>query len=491
MKKVTKTLISGLIFAALTSGAYADNNIKIENMHTRSGDFAFETSVLNGIPTEESSKKLFNLMDFQRATQAYIWSIPLTSNYAWKAAYEKMGSEDGQITYVASHQSKLGGLTYNTSTPYAITWFNVEKEPVVVNIPTDELRGAVHTMWQIGIAQMTKPGTYVIKAKGSETPKNLPKDAVVLESDTNYVFFGVRLMAKTEKQRMTDLESMSITHLDGKPLSDRGVNFPKKGLDAKHPRGMEFWQVLNEAIQTEPVAERDRMMHDMLRPLGIEKGKPFEPNAEQVKIMKEAVVLGEAMTKNIDFNKTGRLHQSEYGPEGNRWEVATASTPNQDRAYGMDLDGRAAWFYEAVTNDIAMHGFENGGWGQIYLDNYRDGEGYGLNGSNHYTLTLDGDVNYADLFWTITVYNVENRAIIDNSIQRADVGSNVPGTVKDADGNYTFHFSPTKPEGVNEANWVQTRPDENWFVYFRAYSPSKAFVEQKPETILPNFKHVK
>lgn len=72
MKKVTKTLISGLIFAALTSSAYADNNIKIENMHTRSGDFAFETSVLNGIPTEESSKKLFNLMDFQRATQAYI-----------------------------------------------------------------------------------------------------------------------------------------------------------------------------------------------------------------------------------------------------------------------------------------------------------------------------------------------------------------------------------------------------------------------------------
>ncbi|MEZ9892214.1 DUF1214 domain-containing protein, partial [Vibrio lentus] len=57
-------------------------------------------------------------------------------------------------------------------------------------------------------------------------------------------------------------------------------------------------------------------------------------------------------------------------------------------------------------------------------------------------------------------------------------------------GNYTFHFSPTKPKGVNEANWVQTREDENWFVYFRAYSPSKAFVEQQPETLLPNFKRV-
>ncbi len=95
-----------------------------------------------------------------------------------------------------------------------------------------------------------------------------------------------------------------------------------------------------------------------------------------------------------------------------------------------------------------MHGFENGGWGQIYLDNYRDDNGNGLNGSNHYTLTLDGDVNFADLFWTITVYNVENRAIIDNQIERADVGSNIEGTVKDAQGNYTFHFSPTKASMV-------------------------------------------
>ena len=48
-------------------------------------------------------------------------------------------------------------------------------------------------------------------------------------------------------------------------------------------------------------------------------------------------------------------------------------------------------------------------------------------------------------------------------------------------------FSPEKPEGAAEANWVQTNPGENWFVYFRAYSPSKAFVNQAQETILPNF----
>ncbi|MEZ9417735.1 DUF1254 domain-containing protein, partial [Vibrio sp. 10N.286.49.E1] len=88
---------------------------------------------------------------------------------------------------------------------------NVEKEPVVIEIPTNELRGAVHTMWQIGISQMTEPGVYVVKAKGSETPRNLPKGAKVFESDTNNVFFGVRLMAKSEQQRMKDLEALKIT----------------------------------------------------------------------------------------------------------------------------------------------------------------------------------------------------------------------------------------------------------------------------------------
>ena len=140
----------------------------------------------------------------------------------------------------------------------------------------------------------------------------------------------------------------------------------------KHPRGMVYWKLLNEAIQNEPVHERDRIMHDMLRPLGIEKDKTFSLDERQKTLLDEAVIVGEIMTKNIDFSKTGRLEQSEYGPEGNRWEIATASKPDQDRGYGMDLDGRAAWFYEAVTNDIAMHGMDNGGWGQVYLDNYWD-----------------------------------------------------------------------------------------------------------------------
>ena len=477
--------------ASVVENGFEKDGRKYQAIETRIGKLTFENDYLQGIPTKDTTEIVFDAIDFQRASQAYIWSIPMTSFYAWKQSLYDMGGEDGQIHYFESYDSKLGGLTYNTSTPYVISFFNVATQPTLITIPTKEVRGAVHSAWQIGLSQMTEQGQYLIIPKGSEIPDAAPKGAKVVYSDSNYVFFGVRLMAKSQQQRMNDLNNIKITDITGKPLSIKGVHKPKLGLDGKHPRGLSFWNNLNIAIQTEPVHERDRIMHDMLRPLGLEKGKPFEPTARQKQILEEATVVGEIMTKSIDFSKTARLPQSKYGPEGNYWEIASASTPEQKRGYGMDLDGRAAWFYEAVTNDIAMHGMENGGWGQVYLDNYRDSNGNGHDGGKHYTLTIDGDVNYAKSFWTVTAYNVENRALINNKIKRADVGSNIQGIEKDGNGDYVFHFSPKKPKGVAKVNWVQTNSNENWFVYFRAYSPSSEFIAQKPEAILPNFIEVK
>ncbi|MEE8576702.1 MAG: DUF1214 domain-containing protein [candidate division Zixibacteria bacterium] len=479
-----------LTAAAATDSSTSDDGRKLQVLNTRIGELVFENDYLVGIPTEDTRDKIFDEIDFQRASQAYIWSVPMTNFYSWKQSFYDMGGEDGQIHYFEDYDSKLGGLTYNTSTPYVTAFFNVAEQPTLIVIPTNEVRGAVSNVWQVGLSQMTEPGQYLIIPKGSEVPADAPQDATVVESDTNYVFLGIRLMAESEQQRALDLDNIEITDIHGNPLSDKAINRPKIGLDGKIVRGLAFWEILNTAIQTEPVHERDRIMHDMLRPLGIEKGKPFQPDDRQKEILEEAVIMGEIMAKNIDFSKTGRLEQAEYGPEGNRWEIATASTPEQDRGYGMDLDGRAAWFYEAVTNDIAMHGMVNGGWGQVYVDNYRDGNGNGLDGGNHYTLTIEGDVDYAETFWTVTVYNIENRAIINNDSKSADVGSNIPGTQRNENGDYVFHFAPSKPDGVTEANWVQTNPGQNWFVYFRAYSPTPEFVSQAPETILPNFVEV-
>ena len=43
-----------------------------------------------------------------------------------------------------------------------------------------------------------------------------------------------------------------------------------------------------------PSIERDRMILGMLQPLGIEKGKPFNPDARQKQILTEAAQVGES-----------------------------------------------------------------------------------------------------------------------------------------------------------------------------------------------------
>src|SRR4029077_1043711 len=81
-----------------------------------------------------------------------------------------------------------------------------------------------------------------------------------------------------------------------KPDPDKFANFTTM------PRGMKYWEQLAEVIQREPVEDRDRFFMAMLRPLGIEKGKPFQPDERQKKILTEGAFIGEAMAKANTFD---------------------------------------------------------------------------------------------------------------------------------------------------------------------------------------------
>ena len=65
---ITAALLSAL---AISSGqAETPDSVK-----TRIGDLAFE----QGFPTEETTRKVFDEIDYQRAVQAYLWAYPAVS----------------------------------------------------------------------------------------------------------------------------------------------------------------------------------------------------------------------------------------------------------------------------------------------------------------------------------------------------------------------------------------------------------------------------
>ena len=59
-------------------------------------------------------------------------------------------------------------------------------------------------------------------------------------------------------------------------------------FDSTIPYDLRFFQTLDRFVQREPWYERDRVMIYQLTMIGIEKGKPFNPDAGTQKILSDA-----------------------------------------------------------------------------------------------------------------------------------------------------------------------------------------------------------
>ncbi|MBV8137570.1 MAG: DUF1254 domain-containing protein [Deltaproteobacteria bacterium] len=171
--------------------------------------------------------------------------------------------------------------------------------------------------------------------------------------------------------------------------------------------------------------------------------------------------------------------QAEY-VKGSQWEIATVSPPDQRRETYDELDGRAAWFYEAVTNDPALMS-TTPGKDQIYLGAYKDADGAWLDGAQNYILRVPANAPAAT-FWSVTIYDVSTRALIANKQQIADKSSRMD-LIKNVDGSVDIYFGTEAPKGM-EANWIPTVRGKAWFAYFRFYSPTKPYFDRS--WVLPN-----
>jgi len=475
------TLLGGIVAVLLTSSP-----IQAETLKTPIGSLEFTHDFANGYPTDATVKKLYDARDFQRACQAYLWAIPIVSMAQWQHEHmATLGAENGQIVFIESYRDRVGGLTYNATTPYVLPFIDMSDGPFVAVLPEGEVRGSAHDMWQIAITQLTEPGKYLFVGPGQEVPKDAKAEGYkVAKSPTNSLLLGIRLMATERDERMKQLGQIEIyPYAERKNPRPRGYITPNgKAWLAAQPRGLTYWKRLADVINREPIFERDRFFMAMLKPLGIEKGKPFKPTKRQKLILTQATLVGEAMAKANDFAK--RMDEAHY-VDGLHWHFATVANPDQRAEYYDQLDERAAWLYEAVTNDPAMHG-QKTGKGQIYLGTYKDKDGDWLDGGKNYVLHVPPDVP-AEVFWSITLYDVDTRCLLQNKQEIADRSSRMD-LIKNKDGSVDIYMGPDAPKG-KEKNWIPTVAGKAWFPYFRLYSPKQAFMDRS--WVLPDIERLK
>lgn len=246
------------------------------------------------------------------------------------------------------------------------------------------------------------------------------------------------------------------------------------------PRGLAFWEMLHHGVNGEVVQERDRHFMYWLRTLGIERGRPFEPNERQRRILEDSAKVGEVMAKTLVYSERleGVLRQ-------NNWRFILGGDwgdgiKNSQRMRDYDIfDPRARYCYEAVTTSPAMT-IPRPGTAQGYLGKFEDEDGVRLHGGDRYVIRINGPVPAA-LFWSVVIYDADTRCIIDNrhgaAGGKATVGSRTPGLRTNADGSYYVLLGPDEPPPGWEANYVQTLPGRGWFPYFRAYGAEAEFFD--------------
>ena len=433
-----------------------------------------------GLPTQKGIQQLFEIQDFQRATQLYQWAVPAIGTMGWhraSIANGKIGETDWVI--YDDYVPRQGILTPNTEVSYVMAFPDLARTgPLVLDYAPGKIAGIVMDYWQRPLFDygLTGPekgatgGKLLILGPGYNAPDETAGYHVV-HMPTRFGFIGYRVLDRSEKDKLTPLNKLY-------PYSERNNPSPPRVIAARkdytqsHPRGLAYWEAVNELIQRETVEERDRFFYAMLRDLGMEKGKPFAPDDRQTMLLEDAALLGEEITKVVVYEK--RFIGNYYRPNA-RWQFALVLDPDQRQDNYDELDERTDWFYEAIASSYAMI-TKTPGVGSIYLSTYRDKDGDWLDGTKSYRLRIAPNPPMQQ-FWAVSVYDIDTRNLFRNEALKAEVSSRTPGLQSNADGSVDVYFGPTAPGG-KEANWVQTVPDKFWFPYFRLYAPTQAYFDR-------------
>lgn len=434
------------------------------------------------LPARSAVTGLFNELDFQQATQAYLWALPLVAYAQWqKETYDKFGAHSGDIVVYTTWKDKLGILTANATTPYILGFAELDKSgPLVIDMPAGPTAGGVGDFWQRALIDMgqTGPdkgrgGKYLIIPPGGKAPEEV-KGYFVAQSETNNILVGFRVLEPDPGKAKAIIGKIRMYpwRERANPPAQRVLTPGGKDWSGTQPDGMVYWQLLHEIIQHEPVNERDRFYMAMLASLGIEKGKPFNPSPTQRQALEKGAAAGKLLAQVNTFAK--RFPHVRHWPD-RQWEYALFISDPSQRVDNYDqLWERTAWFYEAVTDTKGMIS-STPGLGQAYLGSYTDKNEAWLDGGKNYHLRIAANPPEKQ-FWSLTVYDTNTRRFVENARQKSDVSSR-EHLEKNADGSVDLYFGPNAPAG-KEANWVQTVPGKHWFAYFRLYGPTEAYFDK-------------
>lgn len=439
------------------------------------------SSVGISLAKEFSADALRERTVHRRAVEAVIWGMSaVNTDLMRQEMFRKTTGKENEVLYWsrpadANNQT----LTPNPDCIYFMVFYNTkEVGPLVIELPpadTGSFAGSIMTFWQMPMADVGPDGAdkgeggkYLVLPPGFKG--DVPEGYIVLNSDT---FAGYSLLRSNLKSHRD--EDIAKANDYGKrikvyPLS-AAANPPATKFSDASPvlfdstirYNASFFANLNRVVQDEPWIDRDRVMIDQLKTIGIEKGKPFKPDVGTKKILTAAIEEAHALLE-VRYD----AGMPEYNP-GIHWTlpampdvIASYRTSYSDpNAYPVDSRG--------LGYTYAFVGIRNLGAAQFYLISIKDKDGQAYEGNKTYRLRVPANAPIKE-YWSVTAYDRQIHTVI-KGMPWASRSSQIPDLQKNADGSVDIYIGPKAPDG-KKANWLPTDPKRRFDLMFRFYGPT-------------------
>jgi hypothetical protein len=376
------------------------------------------------------------------AVDAVIWGMPAVNAELMFQAAKDNGADFNQVVYWSRPISwKNQTLTPNPDTIYLMPLYNTQEAgPMVLEIPPAEtgenassITGSIDEAWQTALEDVGpagvdkgKGGKYLILPPGYKGA--IPDGYVAVLKSKTYTGFAL-LRSNFKSGADADIaravaygkrvKFYPLSQAD-RPPETKYVDAVDVLFDSTIPYDTRFFDALNRFVQREPWLERDKVMIDKLKAIGIEKGKPFQPDADAQRILGDAAREAHA---ELDLK-----YLAAFTPpfnEGTHW--ALPASPDFSKGIMSDYADPNAYPVEdrGVSYSMAFFSAKHIGTGQYYLMTVVDKDGNPFNGSSTYRLNVPANAP-VKLYWSATAYDRETHALIRN-LPRASRASNSTG----------------------------------------------------------------
>ncbi|MDC0672133.1 DUF1254 domain-containing protein [Nannocystis radixulma] len=463
-----------------------DSILTPDRVETSIGTLEF----FDGFPTEETARKVFDNLDFSRGVKVFLDGIPGASLEAIRVGMESIHVTQCHHVGLAEElmDSNSLFLTGNTDTVYAVAFLDLERDgPTVVEIPPGCGPGTVNDAWFRFVVDMGIPGLdaghggkYLILPPdhAGDYPEGrfLVEDGYFVAKSRSYVNLVILRGFLVDGEPTAAVE-MFKTGLKIYPQRDAEhppemvfTNFSNDDFNTIHSNDFTFYEELAHIIDKEPLELIDLELRGLIASIGIQKGEGFKYDDRMKKILTDAVAVGNATARAIDFQT--REKEAYLYPDS-QWKTGFLGGSfewlKEDGRGGRYLDARTLFFYMATVNTPAM-ALEMIGKGSQYAYINKDSNGNFLDGVNVYRLRIPAPVPAKD-FWSVVVYDPQTRSQLQTSQMFPSKNSEKSELHKNADGSVDLYFGPEQPPESHQNNWIQTVVRKGWFGMIRLYGP--------------------